>query len=79
MQATDNDYAAVARSWDEYESITEAAIFEYAFRLGARLTIKVQTDTNESSPRSEMERGLSLYNLNTVRYGSNAVFISFWV
>ena len=33
--------------WDEYESLAEAAIFEYAFRLGARLTIEVQTDTNE--------------------------------
>jgi len=46
-QATDNDYATVARSSDEYVSLAEAAIFEYAFRLGARLTIEVQTDTNE--------------------------------
>ena len=53
--------------WDEYVSLAEAAIFEYAFRLGARLTMEVQTDTNESSTRSEMERGLSLYNLNTAR------------
>ena len=30
--------------WDEYVSLAEAAIFEYAFRLGARLTIQVQTD-----------------------------------
>jgi len=33
--------------WDEYVSLAEAAIFEYAFRLGARLTIEVQSDTNE--------------------------------
>ena len=25
--------------WDEYVILAEAAIFEYAFRLGARLTI----------------------------------------
>ena len=30
--------------WDEYISLAEAAIFEYAFRLGARLTMEVQTD-----------------------------------
>ena len=29
---------------DEYVSLAEAAIFEYAFRLGARLTMEVQTD-----------------------------------
>ena len=44
-QATDNDYATVARSWDEYLSLAEEAIFEYAFRLGARLTMEVQKDT----------------------------------
>ena len=38
------NYATVARSWDEYVSLAEAAIFEYAFRLGARLTMEVQTD-----------------------------------
>ena len=31
--------------WDEYVSLAEAGIFEYAFRLGARLTIEVQKDT----------------------------------
>ena len=31
--------------WSEYMSLAEAAIFEYAFRLGARLTIEVQKDT----------------------------------
>ena len=43
-QATDNDYATVARGWDEYVNFAEAAIFEYAFRLGARLTMEVQMD-----------------------------------
>ena len=33
--------------WSEYMRIAEAAIFEYAFRLGARLTMEVQSDTNE--------------------------------
>ena len=31
--------------WNEYMSLAEAAIFEYAFRLGARLAIEVQKDT----------------------------------
>ena len=31
--------------WSEYMSLSEAAIFEYAFRLGARLAIEVQKDT----------------------------------
>ena len=30
--------------WSEYVSLAEAAIFEYAFRLGARLAMEVQTD-----------------------------------
>ena len=30
--------------WDEYVSLAEAAIFEYAFCLGARHTMEVQTD-----------------------------------
>ena len=33
--------------WDEYISLAEAAIFEYAFLLGARLAMEVQSDTNE--------------------------------
>ena len=33
--------------WDEHVSLAEAAIFEYAFRLGARLTMEVQSDINE--------------------------------
>ena len=31
--------------WNEHVSLAEAAIFEYAFRLGARLTMEVQKDT----------------------------------
>ena len=31
--------------WSEYVSLAEAAIFEYAFRLGARLTIETLQDT----------------------------------
>ena len=30
--------------WSEYMSLAEAAIFEYAFSLRARLTMEVQTD-----------------------------------
>ena len=30
--------------WSEYMSLAEAAIFEYAFKLGARLTLEVQKD-----------------------------------
>ena len=33
--------------WEEYVSLAEAAIFEYAFRLGARLAMEVQSDTTE--------------------------------
>ena len=30
--------------WSEYMNLAEAAIFEYAFKLGARLAIEVQSD-----------------------------------
>ena len=33
--------------WSKYRSLAEAVIFEYAFRLGARLTMEVQSDINE--------------------------------
>ena len=33
--------------WGEYASYAEEAIFEYAFRLGARLTIEIQSYTKE--------------------------------
>ena len=33
--------------WSEYMSLAEAAIFEYAFKLGARLTMEVQRDMEE--------------------------------
>ena len=39
-QATDNDYATVERSWNEYTSLAEASIFEYAFKLGAKLMLE---------------------------------------
>ena len=31
--------------WNEYVSLAEAAIFEYAFKLGARLTMETLKDT----------------------------------
>ena len=31
--------------WGEYASIAEEAIFEYAFKLGARLIMDIQKDT----------------------------------
>ena len=37
--------------WNEYMSLAEAAIFEYAFRLGARLALEIQTDTEEQEIR----------------------------
>lgn len=33
--------------WGEYASYAEEAIFEYAFRLGARLAMEVHTDIKE--------------------------------
>ena len=33
--------------WSEYMSLGEAAIFEYAFRLGARLAFEIQGEINE--------------------------------
>ena len=33
--------------WNEYVSLAEAAIFEYAFRFGARLIIEVQKDSED--------------------------------
>ena len=33
--------------WGEYASYAEEAIFEYAFRLGARLAWEVQADTED--------------------------------
>ena len=41
------NYATVEKRWDEYVSLAEVAIFEYAFRLGARLAMEVQSGTNE--------------------------------
>ena len=44
-QVIGDDYATVEKSWSEYMSLAEAAIFEYAFKLGARLMLEVQKDT----------------------------------
>ena len=33
--------------WGEYASCAEEAIFEYVFKLGARLAMEVQTDTED--------------------------------
>ena len=33
--------------WNEYVSLAEAAIFAYAFKLGARLAIEIQSDSEE--------------------------------
>ena len=33
--------------WSEYMSLTEAVIFEYAFRLGARLAMEIQTEVDK--------------------------------
>ena len=30
--------------WSEYMSLAEASIFEYAFKLGARLALEIQQD-----------------------------------
>ena len=31
--------------WNEYVSLAEAAIFEYAFKLGAKIATEIQSDT----------------------------------
>ena len=41
------NYATVARSGNKYVSLAEAAIFEYAFKLGARLTHEALIDSQE--------------------------------
>ena len=33
--------------WNEYISLAEEAIFEYAFKLGAQLMLEVQNNTND--------------------------------
>ena len=40
MQAIGNDYATVANCWSEYMNFAEAAIFEYAFKLGMQIAIE---------------------------------------
>ena len=43
-QAIGNDYATVEKSWSEHMSLDEAAIFEYAFKLGMQIAIETLTD-----------------------------------
>ena len=43
VQAIGNDYATVERSWSEYASLAEEAIFAYAFKLGANLMLETLT------------------------------------
>ena len=38
-QAIGNDYATVEKSWSEYMSLAEEAIFTYAFRLGMQIAL----------------------------------------
>ena len=33
--------------WDEYVSLAESAIFEYAFKLGAGLVMEIQTEAED--------------------------------
>ena len=37
--------------WGEYMSLAEAAIFEYAFKLGARLTMEILNDDTKDHSR----------------------------
>ena len=39
-QVIGDDYATVEKSWSEYMSLAESAIFEYAFKLGANLMLE---------------------------------------
>ena len=43
-QAIGNDYATVEKSWSEYMSLAEKAIFVYAFKLGGRLMLETLRD-----------------------------------
>ena len=43
-----NDYATVENCWGEYMSLAEAAIFEYAFKLGGRLMFETLTDITKN-------------------------------
>ena len=41
------NYATVEKGWSEYMSLAEAAIFEYAFKLGSRLIYEVLCEHSE--------------------------------
>ena len=38
------NYATVEKGWSEYMSLSEAAIFEYAFKLGIQIAIEALTE-----------------------------------
>ena len=48
-QAIGNDYATVERSWSEYMSLAEAAIFEYAFKLGMNIAIESLSNNSKNA------------------------------
>jgi len=47
-QAIGNDYATVERSWSEYASLAEEAIFAYAFELGANLMLETLSEERKN-------------------------------
>ena len=47
--------------WDEYVSLAEAAIFEYAFRLGARLAMEIQKRHRYIIQNEDRNRNLSFF------------------
>ena len=46
-QVIGDDYATVEKSWSEYVSLAEAAIFEYAFKLGMNIGVEALCDKIE--------------------------------
>ena len=42
-------YEKLHDCWDEYVSLAEAAIFEYAFKLGARFAIETLADDSKNA------------------------------
>ena len=47
-QAIGNDYATVEKSWNEYASLAEEAIFAYAFKLGGRLMLETLSEQRKN-------------------------------
>jgi hypothetical protein len=42
------NYATVERSWSEYASLAEEAIFAYAFKLGGRLMLETLSEQRKN-------------------------------